>query len=49
MKTKTVFVWALVGVALILLIQNARTDWLNIFFWRIFAPKFILIVFLFAV
>jgi uncharacterized integral membrane protein len=44
MKTKTVVIFVLIALVGVLLLQNARLTELNIFFWPVYAPLFILLL-----
>lgn len=48
MKKKLIVILVLVGLLLILIIQNIQNISLNIFFWNIMMPQVILVLILFA-
>ncbi len=48
MKKKLIVISVLVGLLLILIIQNTQNVSLNIFFWNIMMPQIILVLILFA-
>lgn len=48
MKKKLIVVLVLVGLLLILIVQNIQNISLNIFFWNIMMPEVILVLILFA-
>ena len=48
MKNKLIVILVLVGLLLILIIQNIQNISLNIFFWNIMMPQVILVLILFA-
>ncbi|MBP1748665.1 MAG: hypothetical protein H6Q52_1204 [Deltaproteobacteria bacterium] len=48
MNKKLIVILVLVGLLLILIIQNVQNISLNIFFWNIMMPQVILVLILFA-
>jgi uncharacterized integral membrane protein len=47
MKARSAVILVLVVLAAIIVIQNSQLAALSLFFWRIYAPQFILVVILF--
>lgn len=48
MKKKLIVILVLVGLLLVLIIQNTQNVSLNFFFWNIMMPQVILVLILFA-
>jgi len=48
MNNKLIIIFVLVGLLLILIIQNTQNISLNIFFWNIMMPQVILVLILFT-
>jgi uncharacterized integral membrane protein len=48
MKNKLIVILVLIGLLLILIIQNTQNVSLNIFFWNMMMPQIILVLILFA-
>ena len=48
MKKKLIVILVLIGLLLILIIQNTQNVSLNIFFWNIMMPQVILVLILFV-
>jgi hypothetical protein len=48
MKPRTIVILVLIVLAAVLVIQNSQLSPLRFFFWGIYAPQFILVVFVFG-